>query len=132
MNNSNNNNVFLFLLFVCNVMAALPPGFDEEIYCPEKMCLQKRSSIKQNSRRWRMITGPRAIFLECIDLVSKKTCRPRVWSVKLDQEYKDSLLREKWHMENCTISSSERGGSKTKEYEDGHFEWLRSDREQDG
>jgi len=55
-----------------------------------------------------MITGPRAIFLECIDLVSKKTCRPRVWSVKLDQEYKDSLLREKWHMENCTISSSER------------------------
>ncbi len=107
-NNSNNNNVFFFLLlFMQCAMAALPPGFDEEIYCPEKMCLQKRSSIKQNIRRWRGITGPRAMFLECIDLVSKKTCRPRVWGVKLDQEYKDSLLRGKWHMENCT-SSKER------------------------
>ena len=94
----------LLLSFLCLgcAMAALPPGFDEEIYCPDKMCLQRRSSMKpNNSNKWKRMTGPRAMFLECFDLVSKATCRPRVWGVKLDQEYKDSLLRNKWHTEKC-------------------------------
>ena len=47
------------------------------------------------------------MFLECFDPVSKATCRPRVWGVKLDQEYKDSLLQNKWHMERCTTAEEE-------------------------
>ena len=78
-------------------MAALPPGFDEEIYCPHRMCLRpKRSGVVRKG-----FTGPRVMFLECFDPLTKETSRPRAWGAKLDQGYKDSLLRDKWHTEKC-------------------------------
>lgn len=75
-------------------LAALPPGYDEEVFCPHQMCLRKK-------RVRRGFTGPRAMFLECFDPETKQTCRPRVWGVKVETAYKDSLLRDRWHTDKC-------------------------------
>ncbi len=98
MSRQRTTTVLLFFVFLCHyysTQAALPPGFDEEVYCPDRMCLRKRQKIQRG------FTGPRAMFLECFNPSTKETCRPRVWGVKLDREYRDSLLRDKWHMEKC-------------------------------
>jgi hypothetical protein len=42
------------------------------------------------------------MFLECFNPATQETCRPRVWGVKLEKAYKDSLLRDKWHSDRCT------------------------------
>jgi hypothetical protein len=89
--------VFLLLaVLVLSALSALPPGLDEEVFCPDRMCIRKRPKMRQG------FTGPRAMFLECFNPSTKETCRPRVWGVKLEQEYKDSLLRDKWHSDKCT------------------------------
>ena len=82
--------MILFCLFAAS-LAALPPGFEEEIYCPDQMCLRDRIPVPYR-------TGPRTMFLECFDLKTRQICRPRAWGVELDQSYKDSLLRDKWHV----------------------------------
>jgi hypothetical protein len=89
--------VFLLLaVLVLGALSALPPGLDEEVFCPERMCIRKRPKMRKG------ITGPRAMFLECFNPSTKETCRPRVWGVKLEKEYKDSLIRDKWHSDRCT------------------------------
>ncbi len=85
--------VILFCLATAS-LAALPPGFEEEVYCPDGMCLRDRVPVPYR-------TGPRTMFLECFDLKTKKTSRPRAWGVQVDQSYKDTLLREKWHTDKC-------------------------------
>jgi hypothetical protein len=47
------------------------------------------------------ITGSRVMFLECFNPSTNETCRPRAWGVKVDREYKDSLLQKKWHTDEC-------------------------------
>ena len=83
-----------FLL--CSALAVLPPGFEDEIYCPRAMCLRKRANSHHLYR-----TGPRTMFVECFDPVTKETRRPRAWGNQLEKSYKDLLLREDWHTDRC-------------------------------
>ena len=88
--------LFILVAFIAScALAALPPGYEEEIFCPDKMCIRDRPLSN------RRITGRRTMFLECFNPKTKETCRPRAWGVLLDKEYKDTLLREKWHDEKC-------------------------------
>ena len=87
---------FILVAFTVScAFAALPPGFEEEIFCPDRMCIR---DLPLPNRR---ITGRRTMFLECFNPKTKESCRPRAWGVKLDREYRDTLLREKWHTEKC-------------------------------
>ena len=85
---------FMFFL-ICSATAALPPGFEDEIYCPRAMCLRKRAHLHGYK------TGPRTMFVECFDPVTKETRRPRAWGNQLEKSYKDMLLRENWHTDKC-------------------------------
>lgn len=119
----------IFLHFIAETSwAALPPGFDEEIYCPDRMCLRKRSSFISKHRGRMMMVGPRAMFLECFNPVSKETSRPRVWGKKLDQGYKDSLLQDKWHMGKCPEEDDYEAKATTRK---GRETWGRDDVEAD-
>ena len=84
----------VLLVMLSVALSTLPPGFEDEIYCPSGMCLRKRANVPYK-------TGARTMFVECFDKSSNKTCRPRAWGEKLDTEYKDSLLKDNWHTDEC-------------------------------
>jgi hypothetical protein len=93
--------VFLLLaVMVLSALSALPPGFDEEVFCPDRMCIRKLPKLRRG------LTGPKAMFLECFNPSTKETCRPRVWGVKLEKEYRDSLVRDNWHSDKCPEDES--------------------------
>lgn len=87
------NYAILFCLALAS--AALPPGYEEELYCPAHMCL------KQMEQRpgW---SGPRADFRECCDEAMGKTRRPHSWGEKVAPEVKEELIHEGWHQNRCT------------------------------
>ena len=89
---------YLIAMLLCAAYAALPPGFEDEIYCPQNMCLRKRAKSHHLYR-----TGSRTMFVECFDPATQETCRPRAWGNKLDRSYLDSLLRENWHTDKCDL-----------------------------
>jgi hypothetical protein len=75
-------------------VCALPPGYEEELYCPSYMCLKR----KEQPPGW---TGPRAAFHECCEEGSGKIAPPHAWGVKVGEEVKDQLLRDGWHSAKC-------------------------------
>lgn len=86
----------LLLLFINNLAtAALPPGYEEELYCPPDMCLKKRNQPPG----W---SGPRSAFHECCDEAKGLTARPHSWGVKVDKGVKVELIRNHWHLTQCT------------------------------
>ena len=74
---------------------ALPPGYEEELYCPQDMCLKR----KQQPLGW---SGPRAAFHECCDETTGLTKRPHAWGVKVEKEVKVELNSHGWHQGRCT------------------------------
>ena len=58
------------LLLPAGVLSALPPGFDEELWCPPGACLDDRE-VAQG------FVGPRAAFHTCVDSDSGDTTEPR-------------------------------------------------------
>jgi hypothetical protein len=84
-------------LLVPLALAAMPPGSEDEIYCPARMCLRERVDL-----RCKRTTGPRSKSLECFDPEKGDTVRPRVWGAALDTTLRTSLLSEEWHTERCT------------------------------
>ena len=86
----------IFCVMLSVALSVLPPGFEDEIYCPGGMCLRKRSDNLHGYK-----TGARTMFVECFDKANNKTCRPRAWGEKLDIEYKESLLKDHWHTGEC-------------------------------
>ena len=72
-------------------LAALPPGYEDEILCHPgaSSCLRPRPQ----PRGW---CGPRTAFVECCEVGTGEVSRPRGWGVKLDREYKEQLLQQGW------------------------------------
>lgn len=72
-------------------LAALPPGYEDEILCHPgaSSCLRPRPQ----PRGW---CGPRTAFVECCDVGTGEVSRPRGWGVELDFEYKAQLLQQGW------------------------------------
>lgn len=82
------------LLLQC-VLSTMPPGYEDEVFCPKGMCLREKSPRPRG-------TGSRLRFLECFDEKNNTTkCRPRAWGNKVDPGYKNNLLREGWQPTEC-------------------------------
>jgi hypothetical protein len=84
----------LFVIGLALCAAALPPGFEEELYCPSHTCLKK----KERPAGW---TGPRAMFHECCDEEKGWTTPPHAWGEKVELEVKETLIKKGWHQGRC-------------------------------
>ena len=82
------------LLAPCIAFSALPPGYEEELYCPAYMCLKH----KQRPMGW---YGSRVDFHTCCHEGTGQTKSPRAWGVKVDPRMKEMLLNNQWHKEWC-------------------------------
>jgi hypothetical protein len=79
--------ILLTAAAVACASAALPPGYDEELYCPAGAC--RRSKEQPDG-----FTGPRSSFNECFEADTGFTSQPRAWGDNLGIEYKESLVTE--------------------------------------
>lgn len=77
----------LFLAFVTLVSCALPPGYEDELYCPPGSCREPNS----RPPGW---CGPRTAFSRCRNMFSGALTPVRAWGDKLDVGVKDRLLAE--------------------------------------
>ena len=89
----------LLFLVLCN--AALPPGYDEEIYCPPSQCLAPKQQHRPG------FCGPRTAFWKCCNGKDPDT-KPRAWGVKLDLKIKKGLLAKGYHTETCKDATCDR------------------------
>lgn len=91
----------LMMLLMAQAYAALPPGYEEELYCPADSCLQ-------NTRRdLRGATGPRAMMYECCDeLNPAHPTRPQSWGALVGAGYRAGLLAAGYHMRECGAGSA--------------------------
>ncbi len=56
------------------------------------------------------------MFVECFNPDTKEICRPRAWGEKLEKDYKESLLLDKWHMDKCSEDESKKKGDILMDY----------------
>ena len=73
--------------------AALPPGYDEELWCPNDTCLRPRAQ----PQGW---VGPRSSFNECAGS-SGETHRPREWGEKVGADARAHLVAEGYTQSVC-------------------------------
>ena len=87
------------------VLAALPPGYDEDILChPASACLRPYP----RPRGW---SDARTAFVECCEPLTGEVSRPRGWGVKLDAGYLEELLLGGWVIaRRCSAEEAERCG----------------------
>jgi hypothetical protein len=81
------------LLLQC-VLSALPPGFEDEVFCPKGMCLREKSQLPKG-------TGSKLMFLECFNIKTKEKCSPKAWGNRVDPKVKEILLENEWHPNKC-------------------------------
>jgi len=72
----------------------LPPGYEEELYCPSEMCLKNKAMLPG----W---CGPKSSFHECCNESNGSTTHPHSWGVKVPEEVKTSLIGGGWHTSEC-------------------------------
>jgi len=80
---------------------ALPPGEEDELYCPEGTCLGPKE-VEDG------MTGPRTMFVECRHLDGEM--EPELvtgWGVNKGQDMKDGLLGDGFHMNRCEETGDE-------------------------
>ena len=75
-------------------LAALPPGYDEELWCPAGSCLR----MKEMPPGW---TGPSAAFHECFAEGSGETRQPQEWGVKVASQVRAALVAGRHTMDRC-------------------------------
>jgi len=97
--------VLAFWLLISTASCALPPGFEEELYCPPGMCLKSRFPAPREG-----MNGARSMFYECCDEGSGNTRRPRSWGERVDMSVKRDLVDNGWHLEQCTSNVDGRCG----------------------
>uniref|UniRef100_A0A7S0HGQ1 Secreted protein n=1 Tax=Hanusia phi TaxID=3032 RepID=A0A7S0HGQ1_9CRYP len=91
------------VLFSSHVLCALPPGYEDELFCPSSTCLRKKQTV-------RGLTGPRTSFYECVDVKTlEHVCVPRAWGTKMLQKVKDELVAKGWHRNACSEQTQLRG-----------------------
>ena len=87
----------LLLLLLPIAFTALPPGYEDELFCPPHMCL-KHNPMPTG---W---SGPRAAFHICCNETSGATRAPFPWGVRMSenaQRVREGLLERKFHQTWC-------------------------------
>eukprot|EP01065_Artemidia_motanka_P018669 TRINITY_DN22004_c0_g1_i1.p2 TRINITY_DN22004_c0_g1~~TRINITY_DN22004_c0_g1_i1.p2 ORF type:complete len:169 (+),score=43.68 TRINITY_DN22004_c0_g1_i1:54-560(+) len=84
--------VLLALVAVWCCDAALPPGFDEELWCPPGACLRRREVPPG-------MVGPRTMYWECYGDEGTSMAQP--WGVKVGKDKRAELLMNGWTMRVC-------------------------------
>ena len=85
----------LLLLLPALVHCALPPGYEEELFCLPSTCLRQRA-------RGHGFCGSRAAFHECCNMTSWETAHgPRWWGVKIEESVKDAMVSAGWSGSVC-------------------------------
>jgi hypothetical protein len=84
---------FISLFLVSVITAALPPGYEEELYCPANKCL----AANPKPSGW---SGPRAAFHKCCNKVDPDS-PPLSWGVKKGNDLKQRWLAEGCHQDVC-------------------------------
>ena len=84
---------FISLFLVSIITAALPPGYEEELYCPADKCLAN----KPRRPGW---SGPKAAFHRCCNKVDPDS-PPLSWGVKKGNDLKEKWLSEGCHQDVC-------------------------------
>ena len=85
--------ICISLFLVSIITAALPPGYEEELYCPADKCL----ADKPRRPGW---SGPRAAFHRCCNKVDPDS-PPLSWGVKKGNDLKEKWLAEGCHQDVC-------------------------------
>lgn len=92
--------VVLAAFVVTPAAAILPPGYEDEIYCPPGFCLQN----KQVERGW---TGPKTGFVECVHRRGTGEVREATaWGEKHGDERREQLLQDGFHTATCSELSA--------------------------
>lgn len=89
----------LGILFLGGCQSALPPGYQDEIYCPPLSCLRE----KKQHCGW---SGPQLAFRECCRTTDGQVVRPRAFGYKLDPQIKVDLLAAHWHSTWCAAEEA--------------------------
>mmetsp|Transcript_40346 Transcript_40346/g.48901 ORF Transcript_40346/g.48901 Transcript_40346/m.48901 type:complete len:134 (+) Transcript_40346:60-461(+) len=76
------------------VGAALPPGYDEELYCAQYYCLRPKHTAPG-------FTGPRTSFFECYSESENDIQRPTAWGENLGVAEKNEHLTNCMHTSEC-------------------------------
>ena len=85
--------IVLFTLFSLTI-AVLPPGYEEELYCPADACLKPRKQPPG-------FAGPRTAFFGCCHSSDGVVTEPHAWGVKVGVEVKEELINNGWHLKEC-------------------------------
>ena len=86
--------ICLFCCLLSLATAVLPPGYEDELYCPSKCCLRRR-------KMQHGFAGPRSAFHECWCQQDGSIAKPKSWGAKIDPTVKEKLLEDKWHSGVC-------------------------------
>jgi hypothetical protein len=97
----------VLILLLHAVHAALPPGYEEELYCPEDMCLK----AKKMPDGW---CDARSAFHECCNERDGSKMHPRPWGNRVEMKVKTDLIAAKWHRGECAKQHGVCGASRMK------------------
>ncbi|CAE8620645.1 unnamed protein product, partial [Polarella glacialis] len=92
--------VLLIASIARQVDSALPPGYDEELYCSVGRCLRSRASVHPG------MVGARKTFHECAPVDGgpesfEPESHPVGWGSKLGEEARTELLTSGYHQSRC-------------------------------
>jgi len=74
---------------------ALPPGFEEKLYCPQEYCIH-------NKPQPRGMSGPRSMFVECKHVAGEQEPLPvESWGTKKPAADRERLLQDGYHQDEC-------------------------------
>lgn len=79
--------------------SALPPGWEDELYCPSEHCLREKTDIPSG------FVGPRSSFVECAHHSDKAVQPPIPWGINHGEEAKQKLIADGYHTKTCVKSA---------------------------
>lgn len=81
----------MIVFMLCKTEAALPPGSEDELYCPVDMCL---APVHQ-PRGW---SGPRTRFFKCVSVapLTQSSTQPIGWGILKGEEFRTKLMQDGW------------------------------------
>ena len=91
------NVCILCFLFIIVTESALPPGYEDELYCPPGCCLQHKHTRPGFS-------GPRSMFFDCCHVDSGQiTEHPKAWGPKVSDN-RTTVIPTTWQRADADSS----------------------------